>query len=314
MMREVMGISNATTLNAHIFESDFTDWTVGQCLACVEEVRIVKAHNKYEVINRIKPNITNDIIEVHPKGKPIFNAKNTTSYLLFSNHKDALPLDDDGRRYLVLFSRWQQKFTLRQFKIDHPSYYRDLYATFAESAGAIRHWLLNHEQSNEFEPKGYAPQTSARNFMVKQSKPEFIQDLEAIIEEDETVCASDDLVDVTALHQVFMDRGFDWPSAKAMGPMFSRYKWDEVGQVRLENGIRGRFWTRHPAIFRSQIDDEWAFDLDPIRDYRRNRIKKIEVNDDDDFDISHPRAVFSFFRAATFPRWLSRESPCFPEI
>ncbi len=103
-----MGVSNVTMLNAHsVVNSDFTDWAYGQCLCCVEEVRITgtKGRDKWQAINKIKPFITNNIIEIHPKGKPVANVTNTSSYMLFSNYKDALPLDDNSRRYLVLFSK-----------------------------------------------------------------------------------------------------------------------------------------------------------------------------------------------------------------
>lgn len=277
MMREVMGHSNVQMLNAHIFESDFTDWTIGQCLSCVEEVRIVKAQNKYEVINRIKPYITNRIIEVHPKGKAIFNAKNTTSYLLFSNFKDALPLDDDGRRFLVLFSRWQRKIQIMMFKDRHPDYYEKLYGAIDESAGAIRGWLLNHEMSDEFNAMGDAPTTAARAFMIKQSKSEFIQTLDEVIKENSSLFADPHLVDVTNLSEEFALRGVEWPHAKSLGSQLMRDGYEELGKVRLGNGIRPTFWSKTPEMFRSaDAGQQWFTDQDKIRAYRRKREEMLD--------------------------------------
>lgn len=271
MMREVMGMSNVTMLNAHIFENDFTDWTVGQCLACVEEVRIVKAHNKFEVINRIKPYITNEIIEVHPKGKPIYNARNTTSYLLFSNHKDALPLDDDGRRYMVLFSQWQRKVDIQAFKDENPDYYVRLYASIKESAGAIREWLLNHEQDSTFQPMGDAPETDARKYMVKQAKPEFIQVLDEIIAEGDCLFADQNLIDVTNLPEVFAERSVDWPAPKTMTAMLQRDGYEELTRIRLDEGARAVFWSKCPERFRSKSVGAWDVDPTKIRAYRKKR-------------------------------------------
>ena len=278
MMQAVMGVSNVTMLNAHIFESDFTDWTVGQCLNCVEEVRIVKAQNKFEVINRIKPYITNDVIEVHPKGKAIFNAKNTTSYLLFSNHKDALPIDDDGRRYLVLFSNWQRRVQIEAFKEANPRYYELLYQTFVDSAGALRKWLLDHEQGEGFNAKGDAPRTEARLHMVRLNKPEFIQELDMLIAEGETESASEDLVNLTQLEEAFMARGFEWPNPKARASMLQRDGYEDLGRVRMDQSSSGRstFYSKNPDMFRNEKDGSWGVDTSLIREYVKQRQREFD--------------------------------------
>lgn len=279
LLRAVMGTTNVQMLNAHIFESDFTDWAVGQCVSCVEEVRLIKAANKYETINRIKPVITNNTIEVHPKGKAPHNAKNTTSYLLFSNFKDALPLDDDGRRFMVLFSQWQRKHQLAAFIEENPDYYEKLYGTLDESAGAIRHWLLHHEQSDDFKPFGSAPATAARSFMVRQAKPEFVQILDDIITEDQWVCASEDLVDVTALPPAITAHGGEFPHSKAMGAMLQRSGWEELGKVRVD-GERHSFWSKTPEMFRSRdAKGDFVFDADLLRDYVKKRKRRFDVGD-----------------------------------
>ena len=82
----------------------------------------------------------------------VLASRNVSPGMLFSNFKDALPLDDDGRRFCVLFSRWQRKAALEAFTDENPDYYTRLYRAIEESAGAIRHWLMNHEQDDEFKP------------------------------------------------------------------------------------------------------------------------------------------------------------------
>lgn len=277
LLREVMGMSNVTMLNASTFESNFSDWAVGQCLACVEEVRLIKAQNKYEVLNKVKPNIANTYIEIHPKGRAIYNALNTTSYFLLTNYKDALPLDDDGRRYLVIFSQWQRKAVLDVFKNENPEYYADLYTTIAESAGAIREWLLNHEQSDGFNAKGDAPVTAAKMFMIKQAKPEFIITLEDIIRENSSLFADEDLIDVTNLSQVFHDRGVDYPHAKTLASMLQRAGYEELGQVRLDEGARASFWSKTPENFRSATNGSEVFtDSLKIRRHRKDRESELD--------------------------------------
>lgn len=277
MMRAVMGVSNVTMLNAHILHSDFTDWAEGQCLACIEEIRLINERNKYEIINRIKPFITNNIIEVHPKGKPVRNVKNTTSYLLFTNYKDALPLNDTARRYLILFSRWQRKDLIDQFKQEHEDYYIRLYATIEESPGAIRQWLLEHEPADEFNPLGDAPDTTARRFMIRQAKPEFIQQVDDIIAEGNIPEASHELLDVTFLCDYMLSIGLDFPAPKVLGSMLQRDGYEQIGRIRFGEQGYHYFWSKRAELFRVEVAGTMSYDNSKIRGHLKRRKEESEI-------------------------------------
>ena len=280
LLRAVMGVSNVQMLNAHILESPFTDWVVGQCVTCIEEVRLIKATNKFELLNRIKPFITNDVIEVHPKGKPTYDAMNTTSYLLFSNYRDALPLDDDGRRYCVLFSQWQRKDKLDAFMEENPDYYEKLYATIQECAPALRKWLLEHEQADTFKPKGVAPATDAKRYMIRQAQPEFIQNLFEIIAEGDEPLISNDLVDGNRLAEVMMDRSQDVPGNKALGAMMARYRFECLGRVKIGSDAH-TFYTREPELWQYRTEEgDIHVDTDKVRKYVKDA--KARMSEDDD--------------------------------
>lgn len=279
LLRAVMGVSNVQMLNAHILESPFTDWVVGQCVTCIEEVRLIKATNKFELLNRIKPFITNHVVEVHPKGKPTYDAINTTSYLLFSNYRDALPLDDDGRRYCVLFSQWQRKDKLDLFKAENPDYYDRLYATIEQSAPALRKWLLEWEQLDSFKPFGDAPNTDAKQYMIRQAQPEFIQNVFDIIAEGEDPLISNDLIDAGRLLEVMQDRFMDTPGNKAVGAMMGRYRFESLGKVRIGSEMR-TFYSREPELFQHR-DSEGRTGTDTAK-VRAFVAKRSEKADDDD--------------------------------
>lgn len=264
-MRRVMGLSNVRMVNAHIFHSDFTDWSVGQCLICVEEIRLV-GEKKYETLNKIKPNIANHILEVHPKGKAPYNAKNTTSYLMFSNFKDALPIDDDARRFAILYSVWQSRVKLAAFKDENPDYYVNLYNAIEESPGIIREWLLNHEQSEDFNALGDAPMTAARQFMIRQAKSEFIVALEDHIAENKSFHADEKLVDLTATVMELREVGIEIPAPKSLGTMMMRAGYEELGQVKLGGGIRSTFYSKSPELFRHAVaQGEFTTDVMKIK-------------------------------------------------
>lgn len=285
LMRAVMGVSNVRMLNAHVLEHPFTDWAVGQCLVCVEEVRLIKHTNKYEIINRMKPYITNNVIEVHPKGKPPHDAINTSSYLFFSNFRDALPLDDDGRRYCVLFSQWQRKDKLAEFLAENEDYYADLYATLETSAPALRKWLLEHEQADDFKPLGNAPDTAAKRYMVRLAQPEFIQNLNDLISDRIHALVSDDLLSLTVMGQMLLERGHEVPAAKAVSSMLTKARFDELGRVNVLNGEKHYFYSREPQNWQYYgSDGEMISDTQKIRSF----VKKVGLPkpkdpfDDDD--------------------------------
>lgn len=283
MLRAVMGVSNVTMANANtVIKSDFTDWSYGQCVCCIEEIRLVsnRGVDRWEAINKIKPYITNNVIEVHPKGKPAMNVVNTTNYMLFSNFKDALPLDDNSRRYLVLFSRWQRKEDIQAFVRENPNYYVRLYESLVESAGALRQWLLRLEQDESFQPMGNAPDTSARQVMIRKSKSEFIQVLDELITEDKTLEASRNLVDVTGLAEVMMAMGVEWPGPKMLSTLMERDGYEKIGKVRLDVGVHS-FYSKSPHLFSSHGGTGIEFvDTAKIRNYMDARAKALMDDDE----------------------------------
>lgn len=279
MLRAVMGVSNVTMLNAQILHSDFTDWCAGQCVACVEEVRLVNDKNKFEIINRIKPYVTNNIIEVHPKGKPVYNTVNTTNYLLFTNYKDALPLDDTDRRYLILFSQWQRPEDIRAFKNENSDYYTKLYETLIDSPGAIRAWLLDHEQSDEFQPMDDAPRTTARKMMIARSKPEFAQVLAEVIAENRTVAVSDDVIEVGALSEVGLSLGLSVPPPKTLSHILEREGYEKLGRIKLGDGTRGYYYARYPENYSVKYVSGTIDYTVGISNYLKERQRDIESDD-----------------------------------
>lgn len=279
MMRAVMGVSNVQMLNAQILESPFTDWVVGQCLTCIEEVRLIKNHNKYELLNRVKPFITNHMIEVHPKGRPTYNAVNTTSYLLFSNFRDALPIDDDGRRYCILFSQWQRKDRLDAFLVDNPEYYEDLYATIELSAPALRQWLLEHEQLPTFKPFGNAPDTEARQHMIRQAQPEVIQILNDIIAEGNEPLITNELLDATRLNEVLYNMGVDQHGNKSIGAMLSRNRFNTLGRVRVGDEVR-TYHSREIESFQC-MDSDGKLVTDLMKVKKFVKIANAKMDDDE---------------------------------
>jgi Primase C terminal 2 (PriCT-2)/Family of unknown function (DUF5906) len=264
-MRAILGINNVAILNPQILHSPFNEWAHGHILACFEELRLVNERNKYEAMDTLKPNITNQTISIHPKGRAVFNARNMTSYLANTNHKDALPLDENSRRYLVLFSQWQSRERIRDFKRHNPNYYEKLYQTFVQSAGALRGYLLDHEPAADFDPLGDAPETEAKRRMVFLAKPEFMQALDVAIRNNDSYHISRDFVTSTGLHEVSMTRGIEQPNPKLLGSMLSREGYESLGKVSVEKEYI-TVWVRYADEFYVRTsNDERYVDTQKVR-------------------------------------------------
>lgn len=270
LLRAVMGVSNVRMLNAAVLEGAFNGWAHGQCVIVVEEPRL-QGHNKYEVINKVKPLITNSVIEVHAKGRDPYNVENTTNYYLPTNFRDALPLNENDRRYCVLFSRWQTRDALKAFKDEHPDYYLELYRAIQECAPALRKWLIDHEISDTFPAGGDAPKTRAHAYMVQASKPEPMKVIEEIIAEGLHPDITEDLVNATALPDAMIGRDSDLPQTSGVNRLLEHNGYVFLDKIRID-GKYGRYWSKRPELFK----DGSVVSSTKIRAYIAKRIKKLQ--------------------------------------
>jgi hypothetical protein len=170
-----MGGQNVRMLNGSTLESNFTDWAVGYAMVAIEEMK-QHGHNRYDIMNRVKPVITNTTIEVHPKGKASYTAPNVSNYMIFSNYLDGAPVDEGDRRYMFLSS---QLTSDRARELTEAGYFKTLFDAVQGHAGAIRAWLLQYPLHPEFDANGRAPDTAVKNTVIEMSK----SDLECAAEE-----------------------------------------------------------------------------------------------------------------------------------
>lgn len=170
LLAQAMGSLNVNTVPGSIFESStFSDWAIGQCVTGIEEMKL-HGHNKFDATNMLKPYITNDTIAVHPKGKSIYKALNTTQYIIFSNYMDGVPITDSDRRYCFFRTRFSAQ-SIAAFKAQNPDYYEKLFDAARNYPGAMRYWLLHFaDQHPDFNANGNAPITAMRQLVISMSE------------------------------------------------------------------------------------------------------------------------------------------------
>lgn len=272
LLREVLGgephVHELTTET--LTESSFTSWAEGHLVAYVEELKL---HGKrYDVLNKMKSYISNEYVTVHAKYRAPRNVLNTASYFAFTNHRDALPLDDGDTRYFLMLSQWQNADEVKQFKAANPRYYERLWRVLEDSPGALRRWLMEYDLHPEFSPVNRAPVSAGREIVLRESKPELQQDIEDLIQDGLYPWISNDLVVVHLLREALGDAGM-LPSADDVRRILRRMQFTPVTAGRIGFGGKGQqkffyCWSRNRDVvstsasrLREMIETAIAFQL-----------------------------------------------------
>lgn len=266
MMAAVLGGPNVKTIDPDILRHPFTDWAEGSMLTVVEEIRLHGA-GRYEVLDKLKPFITNDTIAIHPKGKKAYTARNTAAYLSFTNYRDAMPLDGNDTRYFLVASPRQTKADVDAFKRANPDYFARLYLAHVESAGAMRKFWLDYDLHPDFNARGRAPASREKALVVELGKSDTHQAVEDILQEGTSFLVTYTLLDTSALTDELAARGHMIPVGKTLQYLLAhRLGFEYLGRLKV-GGQLLRYWTRRPARFKgdgvdtNQAVRDWVYTI-----------------------------------------------------
>jgi hypothetical protein len=245
LMMGVMGMANVGIVSPSVLATGFTSWAAGRCVNVLEEIRMV-GHNRHDVLNTIKPYITNDQVTIHPKGVNEYVAPNTVNYIAFTNHHDALPLEDTDRRWWVQFTPFTDQEELRQ--VADSNYFSRLFESIANHAPGLRKWLLEYVPVEAFNPKGQAPTSFAKNQMIGLNTSDEFETIKTLLDEggfgfSKEIFSSKHLT--TAMSFV---EDAEVPKGKALNKMLMK-----LGYVKLERSVKWKgsmcqIWFKKIAI------------------------------------------------------------------
>lgn len=171
LLQILLGMPNVRTMSADTVQnSPFSGWSAGQCVVVLEEVKF-HGHNRFDVVNKLKPYISNNSVELHSKGKDPMNALNVSNYLALTNHDDAMPLAEGDRRYFVIRSPWKTKTDLNDFldvvyDLTRDQHFDQIFDLGRDNPGQLALWLSKAKIPAEFKPDGEAPATEAKRQMI----------------------------------------------------------------------------------------------------------------------------------------------------
>jgi hypothetical protein len=256
VMQSVLG-TNARQVSVSDIMGRFTGWAAGARLAIIEEIRI-SGDSKYAVIDRLKSFIANNTVSIEAKGRDAVTVPNFTSYLMLTNHKDAIPVDSGDRRYAVLFAALQNKAQMAEAFGEgaaDAAYFTRLFAESSRRADALAYYLCTRAFSAGFDAQGKAPMTNAKVQMQDLAVTDDHQCVEDAIIEHGCDIINDQLVDVTYLAKLVMLEGGDFPQTSALRKSMVELGYTFCGRNNRPNipektgssrRARHSFWYKFP--------------------------------------------------------------------
>jgi hypothetical protein len=250
IMAFCLGAENVRIISPKVLLTDFNGWAEGHCVGIFEETRI-PGHNRHDAANAVKPNITNDTIPIHRKGKDEYNIVNTSNYMALTNYSDALPLTQTDRRWHVIFSPFTNiQELIAKVGID---YFERLFNAIRNHGAAISGWF-KVQPLDAFDPNGRAPDSDAKDSMVSASmheEDELILDIIAA----KRAGVSDTVISTKHLTTaILMIEGAVAPRSSALAAALSRLGYCKKKEQVKWKGEPCRIWVKgNKALFENDV-------------------------------------------------------------
>lgn len=243
----VLGKTNIRRLEAGAaLDSQFNDFAVGSQLVVFDEVRNI-GENKFRVMEKLKPLITDPFVELNRKYETGRNVENVANYMLFTNHHDALPISDGDRRFFVLKSRLQSKDDLVARDVTRSC--QELHVALQDYPGAFRALFEAHKISTGFSPKGRAPDTPYRQELSKSGESPLKAAIHDLLGAGASAYASHDLLSIGNLTSSLR---FDHPcirtTPQAVSNCLLEMNYIRLGEARID-GPSHRLWAKRGGKF-----------------------------------------------------------------
>jgi Primase C terminal 2 (PriCT-2)/Family of unknown function (DUF5906) len=244
-MRSILGAGNVVMMDASLMLRDmFNGWAMGSQLVAVEEIRVV-GHNRHEVMNRLKPCISNDHISVRLHYQGAIQVPNNTNYIMFTNHHDSLAVTDGDRRYFVVNSAFQNKAQVLSLG---EAYFDKLFHMIHTNPGGLRAWLEEWPISKEFKPHGHAPVTKYLSELSRASASPLTTAIVDIIGDSLHPLIKTDLLSSSPLGLLLEQRNLPKFTDQNVSSVLRELDYVHVGRFRIGDD-RQNLWAKRGSLF-----------------------------------------------------------------
>lgn len=184
VVAEAIGMKHVATPKATEISAKFNGWVVDCLFAYVEDVYIPE--QKREVIEALKPLVTNDWQPVERKGVDVATAYVCLNLMLNSNHRDAIRKTRNDRRFAVFYTAQQESSDLARDRMDG-EYFPKLYGWLRNGGYAIvSDFLHAFEIPAEYNPAGAchrAPDTTSTESAILEGMGSVEQEIQEAIDQ-----------------------------------------------------------------------------------------------------------------------------------
>lgn len=148
--------------------SKFNAWMRGKLFILVDEIRTDERRDMIEVL---KPWISEKEIEIQGKGYDQKKEDNYSNWAFFSNYKDAVPINQNSRRFCIFYSPIQAASDLEEREMND-GYFTWLHNWFEHKDGAaiLAHWFINEYQIERGALPMRAPHTSSHGEAIRHGR------------------------------------------------------------------------------------------------------------------------------------------------
>lgn len=146
--------------------SKFNKWMYGKLLIIVNEIKV---DEKFELVEVLKPLISDKRVEVEGKGVDQLMMDNPANWVFFTNFKNAVPVNKNGRRWAIFYSALQEVEDLLRMGMND-DYFKALF-DWMENGGYrfVNKWLLDYPIEKGAIPMR-APHTSSMDEAIRLSR------------------------------------------------------------------------------------------------------------------------------------------------
>jgi len=216
--------------NAQDLSNKFNSWLQGKLLIGIEEVY---TSDRADLIETLKPMITNDRIEIQGKGQNQQTGDNRANFILCSNHKDAIRKTGTDRRYAIFYTGQQEAGDLDRDGMRTAGYFPKLYEWLrAEGFAIMNNYLRTYTIPNALNPATYchdAPRTSSTAEAMVASLGVVEQEIMEQVEQGATGFAG------------------GWISSMALDKLLAGGK-RAVSRNKRREILEGLGYVQHPAL------------------------------------------------------------------
>ena len=161
--------------------STFNGWMRNKTFILVDEIKV---DDKRDLIEILKPLISEEWIEIQSKGVDQELQDNFTNWMFFTNYKDAIPIYRNGRRYAMFYSAIQSKQDKDERGMDD-TYFPPLYHWIDYEGGKqiITDWLLKYPIEKGAIPME-APDTSCKDEALSIGRSPIERVIEEAVEDN----------------------------------------------------------------------------------------------------------------------------------